>query len=297
MDEYGIAQQVLYPNLIGFFVGAFIELGEPELMLACVQGYNDFLAEFADADPNRLIPLMMLPYWDLDASLAEMDRCVATGHRGIVAAGRLGAAGLPALRDTHWDPLWAAAQERGLPINFHIGFNADPEGDGDSGDQTIQRFSRARFAEATAQSFSANMRTLGEVLCSGLLHRFPALKIVSVESGVGWLPFFLEALDWQWQNTGVHEEHPDWELPSVYFGRQVYATFWFERRALAAGLHALQDNAMFSTDFPHPTSQSPGPASFAVTPSTYAADALAGVDRTVVEKVLRTNAQRVYQLA
>jgi predicted TIM-barrel fold metal-dependent hydrolase len=156
---------------------------------------------------------------------------------------------------------------------------------------------RARFAESSAQGFMANGRTMAEVICSGITHRFPILKIVSVESGAGWLPFFLEALDWQWRNNGAHLEHPDRELPSVYFHRQVFATYWFERSSLANCLVQLQDNLMFSTDFPHPTSQSPGPASDAVAPREYAHATLGAAPEEVARKVLQDNARRVFGLS
>jgi uncharacterized protein len=292
MDEYGIHTQVLFPNLVGFFIGAFVEIGEPELMLACVRAYNDFIAEFAGVDSERFVPLMMLPYWDINASIAEMDRCLTLGHRGIVAAGRLDGVGLPPLRSVAWDPLWAAAQERGLSMNFHIGFNAEADPANQEGTPT-----RARFSESSAQGFMANMRTLAEVICSGLLHRFPRLKVVSVESGAGWIPFFLEALDWQWQNNGAGMDHPERELPSTYFWRQVYATYWFEREDLPATLARMQDNLLFSTDFPHPTSQSPGPASYASNPRDYIDDTLGTVDPVIQRKVLATNACAVYATA
>ena len=74
LDESGVYAQVLYPNLIGFEAHAFIKELGPEMALDCVRAYNDFLAEFASADPRRLIPMMMLPFWDPEASLTEMDR-------------------------------------------------------------------------------------------------------------------------------------------------------------------------------------------------------------------------------
>ena len=293
LDEYGTYAQVLYPNLIGFFFGTFLKLGRPDLLLACVQAYNDFVAEFASADRDRLLPMMVLPYWDIALAIEEMDRCLRLGHRGIVAAGQLENAGLPQLRDPQWDPLWAAAEERGLPLNFHIGFRIPT----DFSDKTDTKFSRARFAESSAQGFMSNMQELGEVIFSGILHRFPKLKIVSVESGAGWLPFFLESMDWQWRNTGVHLDHPERDLPSEYFLRQVYATFWFERGSLGPAIGPLQDNLMFSTDFPHPTSQTPGPASFAARPKDYLEAVLADVDEEIRRKVLQDNARRVYGLS
>ena len=293
LDEYGTYAQVLYPNLIGFFFGTFLKLQRADLLLACVQAYNDFIAEFAAADPDRLLPMMVLPYWDVELAITEMDRAKRLGLRGIVAAGQLQNAGLPPLRDPHWDPLWAAAEERDLPINFHIGFKVPP----DFSDKTNTKFSRVRFAESSAQDFMSAMQEIAEVIFSGILHRFPKLKVVSVESGAGWLPFALEAMDWQWRNTGVHLDHPERGLPSDYFRRQVFATFWFERAALSRVIDGLQDNLMFSTDFPHPTSQTPGPASFAATPAEYAEKVLAGVDETTRRKVLQDNARRVYGLA
>ena len=92
-------------------------------------------------------------------------------------------------------------------------------------------------------------------------HRFPNLNFVSVESGFGWVPSFVESMDWQWLNSGAHEAYPEMELPSFYFRRQVYGMFWFETEALQRQVDLFPDNLMFETDFPHPTSLSPGPAS------------------------------------
>ena len=115
-----------------------------------------------------------------------------------------------------------------------------------------------------------------------------------VESGVGWLPSYLEALDWQWQNAGLHI-HGDYELlPSEYFRRQIYACFWFEKEMLNRAAELYPDNLMYETDFPHPTSMSPGPATIAERPRDYAADALGHMPQDTVKKLLHENAARVY---
>src|SRR5207248_748306 len=98
--------------------------------------------------------------------------------------------------------------------------------------------------------------------------RFPRLKLVSVESGFGHVPFYLEALDWEWLTFGNTSPL----LPSEYFRRQCYGTFWFERTTLPL-LAAYPDNFMFSTDYPHATSLSPGPASPADVPAEHVAHA------------------------
>ncbi|NIR41199.1 MAG: amidohydrolase family protein, partial [Gemmatimonadetes bacterium] len=129
-------------------------------------------------------------------------------------------------------------------------------------------------------------------------HRFPELAFVSVESGVGWLLFVLEAFDWQWTNAGIHKEHPEYDLlPSEYFRRQIYGCFWFEEHGLAKALELYPDNLLFETDYPHPTSMSVGPQSAAVPPRDYASRVLEEVPDRVVEKVLQGTASRLYRLA
>jgi uncharacterized protein len=296
LDEYGIAQQVLYPNLIGFFMSDFLKLGKAEA-LVCVQAYNDFVAQFAVEGAGRFIPLMVVPFWDLEAAIAEMDRCVARGHRGIVFARKLYELGLPTLGDQHWDPLWAAASERSLSINFHVGFDGD-DGDGDAAGSAMKTHGvKQDYVIASLMSVSANMRTIAEVIVRGICHRFPDLKIVSVESGVGWLPFLVEALDWHWCNTGAGNEFPDMELPSFYFDRQVYGTMWFEKDSLKRSIDRFADNIMYSTDYPHPTSMSPGPASCAELPKDFVDQLAADLPESIMTRLLYENAARVYNLA
>ena len=104
------------------------------------------------------------------------------------------------------------------------------------------------------------------MILSGVCHRYPDLRFVSVENGAGWLPFLAESMDWQWLNVGAHKDYPERLLPSEYLYRQVYGMFWFERDAVRAVLDKLQDNLMFETDLPHATSLSPGPASESPSP-------------------------------
>jgi len=138
---------------------------------------------------------------------------------------------------------------------------------------------------------------MADVIFGGVCHRFPDLKFVSVESGIGWLIFVLEAFDWQWSNAGIHKEHPEYDLlPSEYFKRQIYGCFWFEEHGLAKALELYPDNILYETDYPHPTSMSVGPQSMAVHPREYASRVLDGIDEAAVEKVLHGNAAKLYGL-
>jgi predicted TIM-barrel fold metal-dependent hydrolase len=254
MDGLGIWAAVLYPNVGGFGNQAFLQIEEPEFKLECVRAYNDFLVEWVSADPRRLIPVMATPFWDVAETVAEIERCAALGHRGVLFTGEPQNFGLPFLADRRWDPVWAAAQDAGLPISFHIG-------SGDMGDDwgpersEIETFSAAA-ARGGSRLFLHNGAHILDLLFSGILARFPKLKFVSVESGVGWVPFILQSADYQFTTLNVRAERPDLEmLPSEYFHRQVYACCWFEK---IASDHVLEwvhaDRIMFETDFPHPTS-------------------------------------------
>jgi predicted TIM-barrel fold metal-dependent hydrolase len=294
MDEYGMYAQVIYPNVGGFGSGRFMAMKEPALQLECVQAYNDFLTEWCSVDPKRLLPITALPFWDVEASVAEINRCFKMGHRGVIFTNEPDFYGQPMLSDPHWDPVWAAAQDLGLSINFHIA----------SGNSAILRHGHksmsdaARVSMASVMIFMGNARAIGEAIMSGIPERFPNLKFVSVESGIGWIPFCLDALDWQWMNNGGPTVRPKMELlPSEYFRRQFYACFWFEQGPVIRSIvEQLPDNLLYETDFPHPTSMSPGPASIAHVPKDFIDETMSDFPDELLVKVLRDNAARIYHV-
>ena len=294
MDEEKLHANVLYPNVGGFGAGGFLRLEDPELILECLRAYNDWLLEWCSADPNRLIPVAAMPFWDVSAAVNEVGRVADLGYKAILFCNQPQDHGQPTLRDKHWDPIWAAAQEADLSISFHVGggdLAAQFEDPADIGQ-------RATFARVSAMAFLDNGRCLGDIICGGLPHRFPSLKMVSVESGIGWIPFVLEALDWQWQNNGVITEHPEYDLlPSEYFRRQIYASFWFEGKGIGPALEMFPDNILYETDYPHPTCQAPGPASVGTRPQLYAEKVMAGVPEETVAKVMHDTASELYGIA
>ena len=291
MDAEGIHAQVLYPNVGGFGSGRFTSMGEPQLVLELVQAYNDFLVDWCSADPSRLIPVMATPFWDVDASCAEIRRCADKGIRAVLHCSEPEYWKQPKLGHPHWDPLWATAQECGMSISFHVGAGGLEELQTDPSEMGH----RANFGRVSALSFMANSNCLAEILFGGVCHRFPELKFVSVESGAGWIQSCLELFDWQWLNSGVHVEHPEYELtPSEYFRRQVFGCFWFESDGLQKALELWPDNLLWETDYPHPTCQHPGPATVAERPNDYVERALAGVAEDSVRKVLHDNAAALY---
>lgn len=294
MDQYGIHAQVLYPNIGGFGSGRFLTLKDPALKLACVQAYNDFLAEWCAVNPNRLLAQMATPFWDVKASVAEIKRAAKAGHRGINFTHLPETFGFPHLADPHWNPIWEIAQDMELPINFHIG-------NGNMSDVRIPFYPgngrQVTYSKHAIMTFMDNALGILEIIGSGICHRYPKLNFVSVESGVGWIPFILASLEWQWENGGVYKEHPEFLRPTEYFKRQIYGCFWFEDATAETTLQVLgADNFLFETDFPHPTSIAPGPNTKAKNPIDHIEDRFARYPEEWRQKVLHDNAARIYHL-
>jgi predicted TIM-barrel fold metal-dependent hydrolase len=296
MDQFGIYAHVLYPNLIGFESPLFMKLG-PELSLICTEIYNDYLVEFAGADPKRFIPIAMVPFWDQDAAVKEMARCKEMGHRGILFANKYEMIGMPAFTDPFWDRIYAAAQEMRLSVNFHVGFSTMKEGTHTHAKKVerYRNYDPGKNARSTSVGIMGNADSIAAIVTSGLCDRFPTLDFVSVESGFGYIPYLLDSLDWHWKGYGGERHRPSSLLPSEYFARQCYGTFWFEHTTLPL-LETYPDNFMFETDYPHPTSMSPGPASPAELPSEHIRRYFPGVPADVARKALHDNAARVYHL-
>jgi uncharacterized protein len=298
MDEYGIYAAVIYSNVLGFGAGNFATTQSNEgsaFALQCIQAYNDFLIEYAANDPQRLAPIMGLPFWDVDLSIAEMHRCYHQGHKGIAFPQFPEFYHQPRLAETHWDRLWGAAQEAELPVNFHIVSGGQP-------DRQILPEEAGRGANSSVYTmlFSMeNARTVASIICGGVCHRFPKLKFVSVESGVGWVPFALQGMDWMWTNSTAREEHPEYDLlPSEYFRRQVYACFWYEYGPPLEATIAFvgADNILYETDFPHPTCMAPGPGTSAVSPQQCIDQNLSHLPDEILQKILHDNAASLYHL-
>jgi predicted TIM-barrel fold metal-dependent hydrolase len=259
MDEMGVWAQILYPNAAGFGAQRFGDITDPELKVLCATIFNDAMLEIQEESNGRLLPMPLLPWWDVDASVAEATRCASNGFRGVNMCSDPQSRGLPDLGDPVWDRLWEVCSDEQLPVNFHIGasetsltwFGTSPWPSQDD---------ERKLAIGSAMMYLSNARIIANLIYSGVLERFPQLKIVSVESGVGWLPFFLESLDYQQTESAPRSVDQLSMKPSDYFRRQIYGCFWFEIPILPMVLDVLgDDHVMFETDYPHPTCLYPDP--------------------------------------
>lgn len=289
MDELGIWAMALYPNIGGFGSQIWRNLDPPELALECVSAYNDMLVDWSSVAPDRLIPIAAVPFWNVEAAVKEIQRAAERGCKGMILSGAPQLHAQPFLADKAWDRVWAAAQDAELPISFHVG----------SGDMMSQ-FSMERimtegigatYARASTSLFFDTAMQLTDLLFSGVLPRFPRLEFVSVESGIGWIPFLLEAADYHFIEGDVRASRPEFEeLPSFYYYRQVYASYWFEKVAPAKLLEEVGvDRILFETDFPHPTCLHGDAVHSAVAN-------LDGVPEDVRRKILYENAAKLYKV-
>ena len=122
MDAAGIDYSVLYPTVAGLAGEAFGRLRDPELELACVQAYNDWLIEEWAGASERFIPQCIVPIGPVDAAVSEIRRAVGKGHRGVIFPSLpMHLRDVPHVSGPEYDPLWSVCEELGVPICLHAG--------------------------------------------------------------------------------------------------------------------------------------------------------------------------------
>jgi predicted TIM-barrel fold metal-dependent hydrolase len=262
MDDCGVYAQVLYPNSIGLS-GQYLanNVADATLRRLCIEIYNDAMAQLQDWSGNRFLPMPLLPGWSIEESVREANRAADLGFRGVNMSSDPDETGSPDLANREWDALWEVCEARSLPVHFHIGASL-----------TAMNFYGKYFWESQHENtkpaiggsmlFLNNARVVINTIFAGIFDRFPNLQMVSVESGMGWVPFVLETMDYElWENAPAQAAELS-RNPSEYFRDNWYATFWFERNG--GDLQGLidrvgEDRVLFETDFPHPTCLYPDP--------------------------------------
>jgi predicted TIM-barrel fold metal-dependent hydrolase len=287
LDALGLYAQILYPNIAGFGSQHFMKVEDSALRLACAQIYNDAMAEIQADSKGRLFPMALMPWWNIQQCVGEIERAKKLGLKGIVMCSDPDSIGMPDLGCDEWKPFWDACNDSGLPVNFHIG----------ASQTSFNMYGRApwpsmgearKLALGSAALFVENARVLSNLIFSGIFERCPKLEIVSVESGIGWIPFVMESLDYEWNETNSSREQKLSLPPSEYFKRHVYGCFWFETTAPTRLVDSVgEDNVLFETDFPHPTCLYPGVQE-------HIAKVSAGWSETRKRKILQDNAAKLY---
>jgi predicted TIM-barrel fold metal-dependent hydrolase len=277
MDAEGIDQSVLYPS-IGLY---FWALSDPKAASAIARAYNDWLASYCAACPTRLFGAAMLPFQDPVTAAAELRR--ASTELGFPAAfvrpnpccGR-------SLSDRAYDAVWEAAVDTETTIGVHEGSSVLLPTLGSD------RPFNPLVLHAVSHSFE-EMLACAQLISFGTFERFPDLRVVFLESGGGWAPFWLERLDEQAESFGGF--CPELLLkPSEYFARQCWISFEIEERTLPVLAPFIgSDKVVWGSDYPHHDATFPGALeSLYRTISPMEAEAKA--------KVLGDNAAALYRL-
>jgi predicted TIM-barrel fold metal-dependent hydrolase len=262
MDEDGVACELLFPNFAGFAGGRFLRSRDKELGLICLQAYNDFvIEEWFGAAPDRYIPMMILPVWDTDACVAEIDRCADQGFRAIAFPDNPAPLGLASFYGTEWDAVLSAAEAADLVLCMHFG----------SSGVTPAVAADAPNAAPTAVAGATLFGSMTDLVYSPVLHRHPRLKVAYSEGQIGWIPFALQRLDQVWEHYRYYKVEPSLNpdvRPSDLFRTHVWGCFIDDAVGLELRDKIGVDRILWESDYPH-------------------ADSLFPKSRTVLEENLR----------
>lgn len=282
MDLNWVEASLCFPTFPRFCGQTFAEGKDKELGLACLKAYNDWMIEEWCADSGgRLIPLCLIPMWDANLAADEVRRNAARGCHAVCFSEIPTHLGLPSIHTGFWDPFFAACAETNTVVCMHIG----------SSSRMPAASPDAPAAVNVTLSFNNSMASLSDFLFSGVLVRFPELKLAYSEGQIGWLPYILERADDVWVEHrawgGVRDLVP--EPPSTYYYRQVYGCFFRDRHGLESLDRVGVDNVTFETDYPHTDSTWPDTKAVAEKMFT-------GLDDETVYKIVRGNAIRMLSL-
>ena len=250
-------------------------IDDAEVQRLVFGAWNDWAAEeFNSYAPERLNALPFLPTDSVDAAVAEFERVMGLGHLGAI----INPFDID-LEDESWDRLWAAVSAADVPISFHIGKGTrlDP----------FKVRQRAPYSSVVPLQLD---EPLAMMIFFGALERYPNLKLVLAESGIGWLPYFVARMDDQFEKHCV--PFPDECIktrPSEIFSRQIYATFEEEPHGAALMPLLGTDNLMWACDYPHPDSTWPNSRAAI-------AHSLGKLGEEAVRKVTGETCKRIYRL-
>ncbi len=236
-ERDGVVGEVLYGVL-----GAASRMNDAEASDIVVGIYNDFAADFSKTNPSRFACVASLPTSTPQKTADEIRRCAKLGLKGAELAVQHG---MMPLWHLDWEPVWQASHDTGIPIHLHtIGPKADMK-------WLQDHRSRRMWLATILTEFQISMAGfIGAIIYGGALERYPNLKIVIGEAGIGWIPYVLERMDYEWE-----DQFKDLELkmkPSEYWYRQMYATFQQDQTGIDMIEKVGVDNVMWGSDFPHP---------------------------------------------
>ncbi len=271
-----------FPTFPRFCGQTFYEAEDKELALACVRAYNDWMVEeWCEPSGGMNLPLCLMPLWDVELAVAEIQRNADRGVRAFCFSELPTRLNLPSIHTGHWDPVFAVCNASGVTLCMHIGSSStNPAASPD-----------APEGVGGTLAFNNSMASLADWLFSGKLTEFPELKLAYSEGQIGWIPYALERADtvWDQHDAWQHSKEIIPEPPSTYYYGRVFGCFTADRVGLRNLDTVGEDNICFETDYPHTDTTWPNSKE-------YVEKMIAELDAEVAYKVLRGNAIRMLEL-
>jgi len=239
----GVDAEVLFPNL-GLAMWATPDAKFSQLMC---HAWNEWAWETFGDFNDRLAPMAAIATGDIEGAIAEVQRCAKLGFRGLSLPCKP-VWGSPNHEDLNYnlpefDPLWACVQDADLPMTFHVSTGRDPRTSRGNGGAVINY---------AVHSLAPTMEPIANICASGVMDRFPKLRFGSIEAGIGWVAWTLQALD------EAYKKHHMWVrpklkmLPSEYFQQNGFASFQEDKVGLdLAREHNLVNCFLWANDYPH----------------------------------------------
>jgi predicted TIM-barrel fold metal-dependent hydrolase len=251
MEMDTVSAEVLYPSL----ALKLFSLDDSGTQEAAFRLYNDWLADYCSVAGDRLVGIAAVSTYDIDHAVAETRRCRDAGLGGILVW-QTPHPDLP-FAGRHYDPLWSVCQELGLPVSLHIltGFDYSREIYRQGSSLTTSGIPMYRLS--INQKLLAVMDSLLDIVLSGILDRFPDLRLVLVENEASWLPFFADQCDYYYRRFEDRNPVQLRRNPSEYFSTQVFTTFFRDPNVSLVVGRLGPGNLMWSSDYPHGNSTWP----------------------------------------
>jgi len=279
MNVNGIAASLNFGS-VGGFEGSRCYHRAPDKKLALVhlRAYNDWhIDEWCGYDRGRFIPCAILPTWDMDATVAEIERVAAKGCTAITVSENPSKIGLPSVHNAYWEPMWKALTDHDITINLHIGSgNAAPHA---SAETPIE-------AWITTMPMSISTGA-SDWLQLEALQRYPDMKIILNESGIGWVPYFMERADFShWRHSAWTHSGFNGTKPSEVFRKHFMTCFIDDAFGLKNLKEIGEDMVAYECDYPH---------SDALWPEVpeWLWKSVQGLTDTQIDKVTHLNAMRM----
>jgi predicted TIM-barrel fold metal-dependent hydrolase len=251
MDANGMLAGMNFPTSPGFAGTHLAKLPDRELTNAAISAYNDWsLDELAGEHPGRFIPLSIVPYFDIDSAVAEINRVAKLGCRTVSLPEAPYALGLPSFASGHYDPLFKAIAENDMVVALHIGVAFG----------LIQRPPDTMLDDIMLLAPQIMSITTIDILLSGLLRKFPNLRFALSEGGIGWVPFLLDRLDRHSTNqtwTDFTSTLPPGQTPTDVWREHFLACFITDPAALRLRDRMGVETLAWECDYPHSDSTWP----------------------------------------